>query len=247
MDAISEALNKINISYIRIDGSTRTDIRTINVNRFQNDEDVRCAVLSIRTCNAGITLTAAKTVVFAELDWNPSTINQAEGRAHRIGQDGQVRVKFLLAPGTADDVIWRKLQDKQSNLGKVGLCATNEHLGQNVATSFFEAVPSPAKKMKQMTDYYQKVSSPRTEKSNSSSESELFYSCQDIETTATTSLLLDEDDDFVLDINSQELLKELEKKENSSPNKFNKSLTTISQHSDDLILNAEIMQMLDSA
>ena len=41
------------------------------VNRFQDDEEVKLALLSITAANAGINLTAASLVVFAELFWNP--------------------------------------------------------------------------------------------------------------------------------------------------------------------------------
>ena len=78
-------------------------------------------------------------VVFAELDWNPSIINQAEARAHRIGQTQTVRVVFLLAPKTADDQIWYKLKEKQKTLEKVGLCAQNEHLADTKKKSEFSA------------------------------------------------------------------------------------------------------------
>lgn len=47
---------------------------------------------------------------------------QAEARAHRIGQVGEVRVQYLIAQGTADDIIWPMLQNKQGVLKKIGLC-----------------------------------------------------------------------------------------------------------------------------
>lgn len=41
------------------------------VEKFQTNDSCRCAVLSITAANAGITLTAAQLVIFAELHWNP--------------------------------------------------------------------------------------------------------------------------------------------------------------------------------
>lgn len=49
-------------------------------------------------------------------------MSQAESRAHRIGQDSQVKIKYLLAAGTADDYIWPMLQEKQKILNGIGLC-----------------------------------------------------------------------------------------------------------------------------
>lgn len=72
LNAISECLNKKNVEFIRIDGATKNEVRATYIKRFQEQESCRVAVLSLKACNAGITLTAAKLVLFAELDWNPS-------------------------------------------------------------------------------------------------------------------------------------------------------------------------------
>ncbi|KAI3686978.1 hypothetical protein L1987_80668 [Smallanthus sonchifolius] len=78
---------------------------------------MRC--LSIKAGGVGLTLTAASTVIFAELSWTPGDIIQAEDRAHRIGQVSSVNVYFLLANDTVDDIIWDVVQSKLENLGQM--------------------------------------------------------------------------------------------------------------------------------
>jgi len=51
--------------------------RQESVRRFQEDPDVSVAVLSVTAAGTGLTLTAASTVVFAELHWTPGIMIQA--------------------------------------------------------------------------------------------------------------------------------------------------------------------------
>jgi len=88
---------------IRIDGSTPPNKRQELVDRFQQDPEVSVAVLSTHAAGLGLTMTAARTEVFAEADWNPSWCLQAEDRAHRIGQEAeQVSIYYLVLDRTLD-------------------------------------------------------------------------------------------------------------------------------------------------
>lgn len=159
MDAISDLLTRNKIRFMRIDGTTNAVTRTKNIESFQNDPELRVAVLSIRACATGITLTSASTVVFAELDWTPALLMQSEGRAHRIGQEKEVSCYYLIAPGTADDIIWKMVQEKQNTLKQVGLIANNEHFSQYTTTSFNAAAGLPAVGVNpttsRITDFFQ--------------------------------------------------------------------------------------------
>ncbi|XP_018561828.1 SWI/SNF-related matrix-associated actin-dependent regulator of chromatin subfamily A-like protein 1 [Anoplophora glabripennis] len=125
LNAIEDIVKKKNLKYIRIDGSTTSDQRKYFISKFQLDDSYLCAILSITAANAGITLTAAKYVIFAELHWNPSIISQAEARAHRIGQEDTVIVQYLIAQNTSDESMWLLLQEKQETLKQFGLCKEN--------------------------------------------------------------------------------------------------------------------------
>ncbi|MCD7448084.1 hypothetical protein HAX54_038178 [Datura stramonium] len=119
IDSIHEYLLKKKVGCIRIDGSTPSALRQALVTDFQEKETIKAAVLSIRAGGVGLTLTAASTVIFAELSWTPGDLIQAEDRAHRIGQVSSVNVCYLLANDTVDDIIWDVVQSKLDNLGQM--------------------------------------------------------------------------------------------------------------------------------
>jgi SWI/SNF-related matrix-associated actin-dependent regulator 1 of chromatin subfamily A len=118
LDAISQALQTKGVQFIRIDGNTSLDQRHNRVKMFQNNPGVRVAVLSITAAGAGITLTKSNVVVFAELYWTPGMLIQAEDRVHRIGQQRDVNIYYLVAPGTVDDIMWPMIRKKLDIVGR---------------------------------------------------------------------------------------------------------------------------------
>ncbi|KAL9686726.1 hypothetical protein QQ045_031119 [Rhodiola kirilowii] len=147
IDAIHQFLLE-KVGCIRIDGGTPAASRQALVTDFQEKENIKAAVLSITAGGFGFTLTAASTVIFAELSWTPGDIIQAEDRAHRIGQVSSVNIYYLLANDTVDDIIWDVIQNKLENLGQV----LDGH--ENSLEVISQPRPSP---MKQMTlDSYMK-------------------------------------------------------------------------------------------
>jgi SWI/SNF-related matrix-associated actin-dependent regulator of chromatin subfamily A-like protein 1 len=71
-------LSKCPNAHIRIDGSVPPAVRAQLVRKFQTCARVRIALLSITAAGVGLTLTAASTVLFAELHWTPGVMAQAE-------------------------------------------------------------------------------------------------------------------------------------------------------------------------
>lgn len=121
LDIFEDSFMKAKRKYIRIDGNTNSSQRQEICTKFQSDPLTRIALLSITAASTGLTLTAATTVVFAELYWNPGQLVQAEDRAHRIGQCDSVNVHYLLAKGTTDDTLWPLILKKLNTLESVGL------------------------------------------------------------------------------------------------------------------------------
>lgn len=95
-------------------GETSMSDRQAAVDRFQSDDTCRVFVGGIKAAGVGITLTAASTVVFAELDWTPGVVTQAEDRLHRIGQQNSVLVQHIVLEGSLDANMARTLVDKQA-------------------------------------------------------------------------------------------------------------------------------------
>ncbi len=78
-----------------ITGETPLHQRQSIVDAFQSGH-LKYIVCNIQSAGVGLTLTRSKHIVFAELDWSPSNLRQAEDRIHRIGQKNNVVIDYIL-------------------------------------------------------------------------------------------------------------------------------------------------------
>ncbi|HBI91756.1 MAG TPA: helicase [Terrisporobacter glycolicus] len=112
---IGKKLNKNKINFYYLDGSTPAKNRITLVDSFNNNEDIKVFLISLKAGGTGLNLTSANTVIHFDPWWNPSVQNQASDRAHRIGQKQVVEVIKLISKGTIEEKIM-ELQQKKSEL-----------------------------------------------------------------------------------------------------------------------------------
>jgi SWI/SNF-related matrix-associated actin-dependent regulator of chromatin subfamily A-like protein 1 len=90
---------------VLLTGATPTARRQGLVDRFQQEEGVRVFAANIIAGGVGLNLTAARQVVFNDMDWVPANHWQAEDRAYRIGQTNTVHVAYMCAEDTVDEFV----------------------------------------------------------------------------------------------------------------------------------------------
>jgi superfamily II DNA or RNA helicase len=100
-------------------GSDSLPERDAQVQRFQSDPEVQLCICSLKVASHGFTLTAASDVAFLELGWTPAEHDQAEDRAHRIGQRDAVTAWYLLAADTIDERMAALIDAKREVVGAV--------------------------------------------------------------------------------------------------------------------------------
>jgi SNF2 family DNA or RNA helicase len=100
----------------KLDGRDPMQARQDAVDRFQAEPSCQLFIGGIQAAGVGLTLTAAAHVVFAELDWVPGNMSQAEDRCHRIGQQESVLVQHLVVDGSLDARMAHTLVRKQAVL-----------------------------------------------------------------------------------------------------------------------------------
>uniref|UniRef100_A0A671WJF4 SWI/SNF related BAF chromatin remodeling complex subunit ATPase 2 n=1 Tax=Sparus aurata TaxID=8175 RepID=A0A671WJF4_SPAAU len=95
-----------NFLYLRLDGTTKSEDRAMLLKKF-NEEGSQYFIflLSTRAGGLGLNLQAADTVVIFDSDWNPHQDLQAQDRAHRIGQQNEVRVLRLCTVNSVEEKI----------------------------------------------------------------------------------------------------------------------------------------------
>lgn len=106
LDLLGCLLESLELSFLRLDGSTNIGERQKLIDKFNNDERIPVFLLSTRAGGMGINLTSADTVICHDLDFNPFNDLQAEDRCHRIGQTKQVTIYKMITERTVDADIY---------------------------------------------------------------------------------------------------------------------------------------------
>jgi non-specific serine/threonine protein kinase len=114
---IRAKLEELGIQYEYFDGSTSAPDREKAIQSFQNNDEKRVFLISLKAGGVGLNLTAADYVYIVDPWWNPAVEQQAIDRTHRIGQTKNIFAYRMICRDTIEDKIIA-LQEKKRALAK---------------------------------------------------------------------------------------------------------------------------------
>lgn len=114
-----------------------------NKKRFNDDPNCKLIICAMGTSavnspgGIGHNLIAASNVAFVEFGWNPSIHDQAEDRAHRIGQKDAVNCWYLVGKNTIDEKIIELIEKKRAVINAAandGIVRNTNVIGELIAS-----------------------------------------------------------------------------------------------------------------
>ncbi len=133
LSLIKTELDRLSISYEYLDGKSSTKKRELSVNNFQNNNELRVFLISLKAGGTGLNLTAADYVYIVDPWWNPAVENQAIDRCYRIGQDKTVFAYRMICKNTIEEKIVN-LQAKKKQLA-ADIIQTEENIMKNLTVN----------------------------------------------------------------------------------------------------------------
>ncbi|MFW5981436.1 MAG: DEAD/DEAH box helicase, partial [bacterium] len=116
------------INYEYLDGSTHNRIE--RVNNFNNNQEIKVFLISLKAGGVGLNLTSADIVIHVDPWWNPMVERQASDRVHRIGQERKVLVYKLISKGTVEEKMLKLQQRKERIFNNV--IENQEKVSENI-------------------------------------------------------------------------------------------------------------------
>ncbi len=116
---IRKSLDTKGISYQYLDGRVPQKQREDRVSRFQEDDDIKLFLISLKAGGVGLNLTAADYVFIVDPWWNPAVELQAVDRTHRIGQDKRVFTYRFITTGTVEEKVLALQKQKQELVSSI--------------------------------------------------------------------------------------------------------------------------------
>ena len=120
LEIIEKELKKENIQYFKLTGQTNVGDRIKLVEEFNNNDEIKVFLISLKAGGTGLNLIGADMVIHYDPWWNLSAENQATDRTYRIGQKKNVQVYKLITKDSIEERIY-ELQERKANLAKTML------------------------------------------------------------------------------------------------------------------------------
>ena len=114
---IKAKLKELDVKFEYFDGSTSAQDREKAIQNFQNQEECRVFLISLKAGGVGLNLTAADYVYIVDPWWNPAVEQQAIDRTHRIGQTKNIFAYRMICKDTIEDKILQ-LQERKRILAR---------------------------------------------------------------------------------------------------------------------------------
>lgn len=124
---IEDHLSKAGFPGVVMSGSTSMDLREDLLNRWRNFRDPSPLVITLSVGQVGIDLSAARHAVFAELDFTPSVVAQAEMRT--FSPLRPMAATYVIIDHDIDRRILAALQDKCDVAYRMGVPAAESTIG----------------------------------------------------------------------------------------------------------------------
>ncbi|MDM1555423.1 MULTISPECIES: DEAD/DEAH box helicase [Chryseobacterium] len=115
LDLLKPELERHGIPFEYLTGQTKD--RGKKVANFQENEDIRVFLISLKAGGVGLNLTQADYIYLIDPWWNPATENQAIDRSYRIGQTKNVIAVRMICSNTVEEKILT-LQKKKTILAQ---------------------------------------------------------------------------------------------------------------------------------
>ncbi len=114
-EIIEKELRNRNIKYFKLTGATKVDERVDLVDEFNQNDEIKVFLISLKAGGTGLNLIGADMVIHYDPWWNISAENQATDRAYRIGQKNNVQVYKLITKDSIEEKIY-DLQQRKATL-----------------------------------------------------------------------------------------------------------------------------------
>ncbi|XP_044729056.1 transcriptional regulator ATRX-like isoform X2 [Chrysoperla carnea] len=104
------------IDYVRVDGSTSTELRDQIYENFndQSNQRLRLLIATTKVTGLGLNLLGANRIVILDTSWNPSDDMQSVYRIYRFGQSKDCYVYSLVSLGAMEEKIYERCVTKQA-------------------------------------------------------------------------------------------------------------------------------------